>query len=387
MDKIEIPASRFRDPVTAIIPTYNRQDTVCEAVDSVLSQSHPDCMALVVDDGSTDQTARRIAERFGGNVRVRYHRMENAGVSAARNVGVGLADSELIAFLDSDDIWHPQKIALQVACFKALGRQVDAIWTDMHDISQCGARTRANSLRASFGLYKLVPLEKLFPFSRSFDELAIPCPAHFRDTRIFWGDIAAYLMLGNMCRPSAMFLTRQRFYRAGPFNESIAVGEDHEFHIRLMAAGPGACIDTALIDYRTGGDDQLSRPENELLLAESLLATIVPMIRSGTLKLPVPQSVLRKKCAFPHFWYARESLRHGRVRIARHHFVKGLLYSPMDLRAWKWLLATGLPRGLLPSLGIGPFASRPQQHPNLPGSETHAGTLPAPSVSQVGHVG
>lgn len=337
---------RYQPPVTAIIPTYNRQATLCEAVDSVLAQSYSACSVLIVDDGSTDDTPRQIQARYGNDPRVRYHLIPNGGVSAARNRGVELATTELIAFLDSDDRWHPQKLELQVACYQALGGRVGAIWTDMHDMAPDGSRCRSNTLRCSFGLYDLVPLEKMFQASATLQALSVASPARFQKARLHWGDIAAYLLLGNMCRPSALLLTRSRFYRAGAFNESLTLGEDHDFHIRLMATGQGACLDIPLIDYRTGGEDQLSRPDNEILFAESLLSTVVPLLHRSRGTLPIPARLIDRKCAFAHFWYARENLRRGREDVARRHFLAGLRYSPADWRGWAWLLLSGIPKGL-----------------------------------------
>jgi glycosyltransferase involved in cell wall biosynthesis len=99
-----------------IIPTYNRSDLVQQAIDSVLWQSFRDWELIVVDDGSTDDTRRVVRERYG--LRVRYIYQENHGESAARNRGLELATGEYVAFLDSDDLWHPNKLQRQIEAFK-----------------------------------------------------------------------------------------------------------------------------------------------------------------------------------------------------------------------------------------------------------------------------
>ncbi len=98
-------------PVSVVIPTYNRSRLLVRAIDSVLAQTVPAAEILVVDDGSTDDTADVVAD-YGA--RVRYLRQPNAGVAAARNHGVRAASHELIAFLDSDDIWLPRKLERQL---------------------------------------------------------------------------------------------------------------------------------------------------------------------------------------------------------------------------------------------------------------------------------
>ncbi len=106
----------MNDLVSVIIPTYNRSAILLEAVDSVLKQSHQNFELWVVDDGSTDNT-RQIIEQIADR-RVFYLFQENAGPAAARNTGIGKARGKYIAFLDSDDLWHPRKLEKQMAVFR-----------------------------------------------------------------------------------------------------------------------------------------------------------------------------------------------------------------------------------------------------------------------------
>jgi glycosyltransferase involved in cell wall biosynthesis len=99
--------------ITAIIPTYNRAHTIHAAIDTVLDQTFPVGELIVVDDGSQDETKRALADRYGD--RIVYLRQENAGPSAARNLGIRAARFPWIAFLDSDDLWHPRKLEVQSA--------------------------------------------------------------------------------------------------------------------------------------------------------------------------------------------------------------------------------------------------------------------------------
>lgn len=97
--------------VSVIIPTYNYERFVVAAVESALEQSYRNLEILVVDDGSTDRTQARLAPYEG---RIRYIYQDNRGLSAARNTGIRAARGDLIAFLDSDDLWHPDKLTVQV---------------------------------------------------------------------------------------------------------------------------------------------------------------------------------------------------------------------------------------------------------------------------------
>jgi glycosyltransferase involved in cell wall biosynthesis len=100
--------------VSCVIPVFNGERFLAEAVESVVAQEHPDLEIIVVDDGSTDGT-RAVAERFGS--RVKYLHQANSGPASARNHGIRAASGEFVALLDSDDLWHPQKLAVQLARF------------------------------------------------------------------------------------------------------------------------------------------------------------------------------------------------------------------------------------------------------------------------------
>lgn len=95
--------------VSVVVPTYNRAGTIGACIDGILGQSSPADQVIVVDDGSSDGTATVLAGRAG---RIEVLRQDNAGVSAARNAGIARATSEWIAFLDSDDLWMPDRLAI-----------------------------------------------------------------------------------------------------------------------------------------------------------------------------------------------------------------------------------------------------------------------------------
>jgi glycosyltransferase involved in cell wall biosynthesis len=104
--------------VSAIILTYNRADLIMEAIESVLAQTYTDYEIIVIDDGSTDNTAQ-VLQQLIESGKIRYIWQENQGECAARNHGLHQARGEYVAFLDSDDLWLPQKLEAQVACLEA----------------------------------------------------------------------------------------------------------------------------------------------------------------------------------------------------------------------------------------------------------------------------
>lgn len=98
--------------VSCIVPVHNAAEYLAEALDSVLGQTHRAIEVIVADDGSTDGT-RAIAQRHGSGVR--WVSQPTAGPAATRNLGLRASRGELVAFLDADDRWHPEKLARQVA--------------------------------------------------------------------------------------------------------------------------------------------------------------------------------------------------------------------------------------------------------------------------------
>lgn len=100
--------------VVCIVPVFNGEKYLSEALDSIITQTYRSIKIIVVDDGSTDGTPA-VVNRYGPEIT--YIRQQNAGPAAARNVGLRVTESEFVAFLDSDDLWHPEKIERQMSQF------------------------------------------------------------------------------------------------------------------------------------------------------------------------------------------------------------------------------------------------------------------------------
>lgn len=105
-----------QDLVSVIIPTYNRAHMIKRSAESVLNQSYSNLELIIVDDGSTDNT-EEIVKSINDN-RVRYIKQHNQGACAARNNGINCAKGVFIAFQDSDDVWHPKKLEIQLDILK-----------------------------------------------------------------------------------------------------------------------------------------------------------------------------------------------------------------------------------------------------------------------------
>ena len=193
--------------VSVVIPLYEGEAYIAEAIESVRSQTFTNLELIVVDDGSTDQSAA-IVQKYATDPRVRYiTHEENRGIAAARNTGIKNARGEYIAFLDQDDLWHPSKIEKQLRVF------------DTHNDPALGM---------VFTDRKIVQIDR--PKRRRKDSRV---PKNF-NTRSRGGVIAA-LLLCNLV-PMITVLCRKRCVMdgVGLLDESIRSGaDDFDFVLRL----------------------------------------------------------------------------------------------------------------------------------------------------------
>jgi glycosyltransferase involved in cell wall biosynthesis len=161
--------------VSVIIPAFNREDTIVQAVSSALQQSYPSLEVIVVDDGSTDATAQVIQQHFPG--RVVLLSQHNKGQSEAIRVGLSAARGEVIAFLDADDFWATDKMQLQVEVLQS-NPGICAVYTDAEEFTEHGNERRSfiaahPSLRNESALMQSmvachVPLRSTVAARRSF---------------------------------------------------------------------------------------------------------------------------------------------------------------------------------------------------------------------------
>jgi glycosyltransferase involved in cell wall biosynthesis len=242
--------------VSVVVPTYNRAWCLREAVDSALAQEFRGVELIVVDDGSTDETPRLLNE-YGDSIRVL--RQENRGVSAARNAGIAVAHGDLIAFLDSDDIWLKDKLAHQVEFFKRhpeiLICQTEELWVRNGGRVNPGQRHRK------------------------------------RGGMIFEPSLALCLV-----SPSAVMLRRELFDRVGFFDEGLPACEDYDLWLRVSCRYAVGLIETPLIVKRGGHADQLSRARG---LDRYRIESIAKLISAGVLtaaQRSAALAVLKQKC-------------------------------------------------------------------------------------------
>lgn len=224
--------------VSVIIPTYNNAGYISDAIDSVLTQTYDDYEIIVIDDGSTDDT-KKVLEKY--NSKIRYFYQANKGISAARNRGMAEAKGEYIALLDSDDIWFPEKIAMQVETLER-NKQIGLVGSLLKVVDRYG-----NSL----GTTK----PKKSPGNSFENGLIDGCPA-----------------------PSSFVIRRECFDVIGLFDEGLEMFEDLDLYLRISKKYMIRNIDIPLGCYRIHSSnttkDDFEVYRNQVAFAKKWLSCI-----------------------------------------------------------------------------------------------------------------
>lgn len=193
--------------VSVIIPTYNRAATVLDAVQSALDQTHPSTEVIVVNDGSTDDTAERLMTLSSQITILSQH---NAGPSAARNYGARHASGEILAFLDSDDVWKPDKIRRQVEIMDNYGNDMTCCVCNAQIIDATN-----HNYSDAFGIAGL---------KTQHDESIWKNPGVV---------VASRFLLFNQVAA----IRRDAFVRVGGYSLRINLLEDHDLALKLASVG------------------------------------------------------------------------------------------------------------------------------------------------------
>jgi glycosyltransferase involved in cell wall biosynthesis len=287
--------------VSVVIPAYNAAPVLGAALGSVQRQTHPHIEAIIVDDGSTDNTAEIARQFCEGDSRFRLLRQANAGVSVARNAAMEQARGEFIAFLDADDVWLPGKLARQISLFREDSR-TKLVFTNY--LSWDGERALALCYRAG----QLLPE----------------------------GDAMPRLIRSCLYLTSTIMVPRQVFSSVGGFDPELREAQDWDIFLRLGEHGLQVRgIREPLAQYRRWPGNRTrqtlkfaeaavrvlgknlaatQRPEwrpayrRSLALARAKLELVRARHRIETDPDTVPSAILRAWCFYPQrvewlLWY------------------------------------------------------------------------------------
>ena len=258
--------------VSIIIPTFNRAEKVARAISSVMEQTFADFEIIVVDDGSKDNTEQTVVQFDERLVYIAHP--SNLGVSAARNTGIKKSRTPLIAFLDSDDRWLPEKLAVQVEFFnnhpQAVACQTEETWI------RKGKRVN-------------------------------PKKKHLKPS----GDIFEPSLKLCLVSPSAVMLKRSLLEEVGLFDEDLPACEDYDLWLRIACRYPVYLIKEPLVVKEGGHPDQLSA-RHRGGMDRFRIKALVKLVKSGKLhkrQLEATLNELSLKCRV----YGNGCLKRGKL--------------------------------------------------------------------------
>lgn len=290
--------------ITVVIPAFNAECHLGEALSSVREQAVPDMEVLVVDDGSSDGTAG-VAGSFSGTLDVRVLRQGNAGPAVARNVGVREASGDLVAFLDADDIMLPGRLSSQLA-----------LMLEQPDL----------------GL--------VFSDLMTFDDRGVICRSRKMFSDPCGGWVLDSLLMDNFITTSTVMAPRERLLEAGLFNEERRISEDFELWLRMAARWKVGYIDRPLVRYRRRRG---SLSDNKLVTGRCAL----DVIRTFWAEHPDyrrARPAVHRRSVGRHLAALGASARdQGDRGAASNYLVRALLREPRNVSAWKSLAKCFLP--------------------------------------------
>jgi glycosyltransferase involved in cell wall biosynthesis len=292
-----------RPGVSVYMPAYNVAAYVREAVQSVLNQTFSDFELIIVDDGSTDDTAEMLKQLSSEDKRIRLFNQPHVGVSAASNFAIEQARAELIARVDSDDVALPNRLEMQVRY--------------MREHPECVALGSSMLLIDEHGL-------PLYPMSQ---------------IKFGHGPIEAALLTGSwaIAQPSCMY-RREAVIAAGGYQKNLSLHEDHDLFLRLAERGKLENLQEILQHYRQRSSSLTARES-----AGSHHLVMPEILRQARRRRGMPEDVPMKPAKAPQGTldrfrrWAWGSLKAGHVKTARKYARATLVRSPFSLDSWRLL--------------------------------------------------
>ena len=299
--------------VSVVIPTHNHGRFLPHALTSALGQTAPPREVLVIDDGSTDDTAA-VVRPFLADPRVCYERTDHLGPAAAKNVGVRMARAPFVAFLDADDVWLPSKLERQLAVFAA-APDVGVVYTRRLLIDEHGRELE----------YRQPPLHR--------------------------GRVLNTLFKVNFICCSSAVVRAAVFENVGLFDEGLPLAIDYDLWLRVALHHGFDYVDEPLVLYRTGHASLSRRALERMNTVQHIVRRFVR--EHGTeagLDLAVVRHALAETCC-----HRALALRESSRLEALAWYVRALAEAPGYAPAWRGLASLPLPetvrRGLRRALG------------------------------------
>lgn len=318
--------------VSFVIAAYNSADTVAATVESCLAQSHPDVEVVVVDDGSRDAT-RSVLEGFGE--RIRLLSRKNTGLATARSDGMRMATGEFIAWMDDDDLAHPDRARLGAAVLAA-HPEVTLVSSDFSAFNDVDGEIEASHIRTYYGaVRRLGGMEGIYP-QRLEDQggVSVRCgPAYEK------------LLVGNFVHPPTLMMRRADFDRVGWFDPVFTHTSDYDMIVRLSRLGPFAFLEAPLLRYRKSAS-QLSHAGGGGRVPLDTVRVLEKIRREDPAVCAKLEDALRDRYARSYL-EAAEYLDRSRKLDALGFLARSFRYRAMPRAAARVLLKILVPRAVV----------------------------------------
>lgn len=288
--------------VSVIIPTYNSAAMVQEAIGSVLAQTYADLEVVVMDDGSTDDT-ESVVRRFGD--RVRYFKQENQGVSAARNAGINKSLGDYVAFLDSDDLWLPEKLSAQIPLLEA-DPTLGLVYCDWSVVS------REALLQSSY----------------------------LKDLPAASGYVFDELIQSGFILTSGVVLRRGCLDDVGAFDKSLAIAQDYDLWLRISYRWKIQLVNRCLFTKRSLKGSLSSNLKKTALERIALYQKTLKELQDMS---PRSRKLVRHQLALNYWDVGYDEFDGLALREARKNFMSSLTYDWTSAKVLAYLAATYLP--------------------------------------------
>jgi glycosyltransferase involved in cell wall biosynthesis len=305
--------------VSVVIPTHNYGRFLGEAIQSVLSQSFTDFEAIVVDDGSTDNT-REVFDSFG-DPRLRYIYQENRGVSAAQNTGIKAANGKYIAILGADDMWLPAKLERQVKLLDSYP-EVALVCSDAYVFDSCTGADLGRRWHHK-------------PFHYWVDP-----------QRAARQPLKELLSRGCFIAPQTALIRRFIFNEVGYFDESLYTHEDWDLFIRIARRFQVATMDIPLTKIRL---HSVSLSANWDRMYQGATVVLNKAKNSGLFS-GANLKLIEKRLAQTHFSYGKSLIANNQIIPGREKLLMAIRIYPWIVKPYFYLVISFLGNGVILNL-------------------------------------
>lgn len=305
----QAPDQNHQPLVSVVVPVYNNQETITETLASIFSQDYKNIEVIVVNDGSTDDTAA-VLDRYKDVAKIIHQ--TNAGSAVARTQGIKNASGKYIAFLDADDLWVPWKISTQVGYLEKnqdIGMVFNS-WIELHNSSD--------------------QLPKCPPDSRLLEEID--------EDKSGW--LYTRLLMECIIHTSSVVLLKTLCDQAGGFDDNLRRGQDYDYWLRISQLTKITKLKSVLSAYRihpTSITQKAPDKNFEAILLNKAIKRFGLRDKDGT---EISRRIIRERMANSWKSFCWQVYQAGQYSKCFYSALKIIKYRPFWYLGWKYLLAS-----------------------------------------------